>query len=136
MNAALRGAGAALLICIPGGALAAADASQSTPVLKALIGLIATFAILAALAFLAKRGFPGSGCGAAHRARVVSVTPLGGRERAVVIELCGRWYLTGVSAGGVTLLAELPQPAQEQTAAEPVNFRTRLRSLLENHAHS
>ncbi len=106
--------------------LAAAPAAQAArPVAHAGPGLVGAFfalllvlGLILGLAWLLKR-LPGSGFRPADGVRVVASLPLGARERAVVVEVGGRQLLLGVSAGGVTLLQELPEPLPP---AEPVRL--------------
>lgn len=51
---------------------------------------------------------------------------LGQREQVVIVEVTGRWLLLGVTAGSITLLAELDQSqceAEKVTRASAGNFQ-------------
>jgi flagellar protein FliO/FliZ len=49
--------------------------------------------------------------GAQGAVKVVGTTPVGTRERVVVVEVDNTWLLLGVGGGNVRLLHTLPRPA-------------------------
>jgi Flagellar biosynthesis protein, FliO len=54
--------------------------------------------------------------GGGHAVQVLSVTPLGGRERVVTVRVEGRTLLLGVTPTQVTMLMELPSKAVASVA--------------------
>ncbi len=76
---------------------------QTTLVLALVLGL------LGAMAWLVGRWYkPRSGPRATIK--VHAMTALGTRERAVLLEVGGRWLLVGVAAGQVNTLLEFQEP--------------------------
>ncbi len=108
-------AGIVLLIpLIPSRALAATDTASS--MLTVLLSLALILGGFVAVAWLVRRYLPGMGTQGA--VKVVGTTPVGARERVVVVEVDGTWLLLGVGGGNVRLLHTLPKP-------EPVQERGR-----------
>ena len=108
-----------LLLAVAPAAQAARPAAHAGPgLVGAFFALLLVLGLILGLAWLLKR-LPGSGFRPADGVRVVASVPLGTKERAVVVEVGGRQLLLGVSAGGVTLLQELPEPLPP---AEPVRL--------------
>ncbi|MDT7837979.1 flagellar biosynthetic protein FliO [Aquabacterium sp. OR-4] len=48
----------------------------------------------------------------------VRALPVGARERVVLIDHAGERWMLGVTAGGISLLARLPQPAAAPAAVD------------------
>jgi len=55
-----------------------------------------------------------AGHGAQGAVKVVGTTPVGARERVVVVEVDGTWLLLGVGGGNVRLLHTWPKPDTTQ----------------------
>ena len=70
--------------------------------------LLLVLIVIFALAWLVRRYLPGMG--AQGVVKVVGTTPVGTRERVVVVEVDGTWLLLGVGGGNVRLLHTLPKP--------------------------
>lgn len=105
-------AGAWLLM--PASAWAAPDtASNLFTVLLSLALILGGFV---AVAWFARRYLPGMGAQSA--VKVVGTTPVGTRERVVVIEVDHTWLLLGVGGGNVRLLHTLPKPEQTPSPTE------------------
>ena len=101
---------AGALLLIPSVALAASGTASS--VLTVLLSLGLILGGFVALAWFARRYLPGMG--AQGVVKVVGTTPVGTRERVVVVEVDGTWLLLGVGGGNVRLLHTLPKPAAER----------------------
>lgn len=109
---------------VPGpGGVAAADTLNVVLALLLVVGLIVALAWLLRRSGLAPLGAGGAG-------RVLASLPLGGRERAVLIEIGGQQLLLGVAAGQVNLLVRFEQPVVEAPPA-PGEFAARLKQWLE-----
>ena len=83
--------------------------------------------------------FGGLGIGKAdRRMKVLARLPLGKSEMLVVAQVGGQCYLLGVTAGGITLLAELTEeeaagwkePADAHEAGERPDFRQVFSTVL------
>lgn len=97
---------AAMLLSQP---LLAADGGVSSPaasLAKTLLGLIAVLAVMAAIAWLAKRIGPARQ-GGQSAVRIVGGVSVGTREKVVVVEVGGRWLVVGVAPGQVNAIANL-----------------------------
>ena len=97
-------AGALLLISTS--ALAASNTASS--MLTVLLSLALILGGFVAVAWFARRYLPGMGAQGA--VKVVGTTPVGPRERVVVVEVDDTWLLLGVGGGNVRLLHTLPKP--------------------------
>ncbi len=100
-------AGMLLLVSFP--ALAASGTASSMLTVLLSLGLILGGFI--AVAWFARRYLPGMG--AQGVVKVVGTTPVGTRERVVVVEVDGTWLLLGVGGGNVRLLHTQPKPLTE-----------------------
>lgn len=100
-------AGWLLLVSFP--ALAASGTASSMLTVLLSLGLILGGFI--AVAWFARRYLPGMG--AQGVVKVVGTTPVGTRERVVVVEVDGTWLLLGVGGGNVRLLHTQPKPLTE-----------------------
>ena len=96
-----------LLLAAPGAAHAApVGAADYMTLLLSLVLILGGFV---AVAWLARRWLPAqAGQGAV---KVVGSTPVGPRERVVVVEVGDTWVLLGVGGGQVRALHHLPKPA-------------------------
>src|SRR5574340_1477231 len=101
---------AAALLLIPSWALAATDTASS--LFTVLLSLVLILGGFVAVAWFVRRYLPGMGAQGA--VKVVGTTPVGARERVVVVEIDGTWLLLGVGGGNVRLLHTLPKPATAQ----------------------
>src|SRR5512139_1764213 len=98
---------AGALLLIPSWAFAAPATAGS--MLTVLLSLALILGGFVAVAWLARRYLPGMG--AQGVVRVVGTTPVGARERVVVVEVDDTWLLLGVGGGNVRLLQSQPKPA-------------------------
>ena len=97
--------------------------------LSVVMALLLVVLLIVALGWLLRRsGLASLGSGGAGR--VLASLPLGGRERAVLIEIGGEQLLLGVSTGQVNLLARFETPVLD-VATAPGEFATRLKQWLE-----
>lgn len=103
----------AALLLAPSPVLAAPDTTGS--VLTVLLSLTLILGGFVAVAWLARRYLPGMGAQGA--VKVVGTTPVGTRERVVLVEVGGTWLLLGVGGGNVRLLHTLPKPDAAQERA-------------------
>lgn len=101
------------LLLLPSGAQAASGASAS--MLTVFVSLALILGGFVAVAWLARRYLPGMA--ASGVVKVVGATPVGARERVVVVEVDDTWLLLGVGGGNVRVLHTRPKPAQAQTEA-------------------
>lgn len=97
------------LLLLPGWAFAESGTAGSMLTVLLSLGLI--LGGFVAVAWLARRYLPGMGAQGA--VKVVGTTPVGTRERVVVIEVDRTWLLLGVGGGNVRLLHTLPKPADQ-----------------------
>jgi flagellar protein FliO/FliZ len=98
---------AGALLLVPSWAFAAPDTAGS--MLTVLLSLVLILGGFVAVAWLARRYLPGMGTQGV--VRVVGTTPVGTRERVVVVEVDNTWLLLGVGGGNVRLLHSQPKPA-------------------------
>jgi flagellar protein FliO/FliZ len=80
--------------------------------LTVALSLVLILGGFVALAWFARRYLPGGG--AQGVVKVVGTTPVGVRERVVVVEVADTWLLLGVGSGNVRLLHSLPRPQAER----------------------
>jgi flagellar protein FliO/FliZ len=96
-------------------AWAASGAASS--MLTVLLSLTLILGGFVALAWFARRYLPGMRAQGA--VKVVGTTPVGTRERVVLVEVDNTWLLLGVGGGNVRLLHTLPKPIDSRpTQAE------------------
>lgn len=73
--------------------------------------------------------------GSASHLRILGATPVGPRERVVLVEVAGRVLVLGVAPGRINTLHTLESqdlpPALAGTPPAPGDFQARLRQLLE-----
>ncbi len=103
-------AGAVLLVP----SVAVAAPGTATSMLTVLLSLALILGGFVAVAWFARRYLPGMGAQGA--VKVVGTTPVGPRERVVVVEVDGTWLLLGVGGGNVRLLHTLPKPEDSNTS--------------------
>ena len=85
--------------------------------LQTIFALVLVLALLAALAWLAKRYGPKMAGGGGHL-RMVGALNIGGRERIMVVEVGDQWIVVGASPGRINALATMPkQEAGVQSTA-------------------
>jgi len=80
--------------------------SPSAGLIKMLLGLGLVLALIALIAWLAKRMLPALG-GQQSVLRVVSSVSVGARERVIVLEVGDRWLVVGVAPGQVRPIANM-----------------------------
>lgn len=80
--------------------------SPSAGLMKMLLGLGLVLALIAVVAWIAKRMLPALG-GQQSVLRVVSSVSVGARERVVVLEVGDRWLVVGVAPGQVRPIANM-----------------------------
>lgn len=102
---------AAALLLVPSWAFAATDTVSS--MFTVLLSLVLILGGFIAVAWFARRYFPGMGAQGA--VKVVGTTAVGTRERVVVVEMDGTWLLLGVGGGNVRLLHTQPKPTHAAT---------------------
>jgi flagellar protein FliO/FliZ len=102
---------AGVFLLFPSWVWAAPGAASS--MLTVLLSLVLILGGFVAVAWFARRYLPGMG--AQGVVKVVGTTPVGPRERVVVVEVDNTWLLLGVGSGQVRLLHTLPRPADPGT---------------------
>ena len=98
--------------------------------LQMLFGLALVLGLLfAGVWFLRK--LSGTNGPANSLARVISATPVGTRERVVIVELGSTWLVLGVTPNSINTLAEMPrQPLPPGGRPTPPNFADWLRNTM------
>lgn len=125
----------ALLLCLQSAiaqsaAAPAPSASLGGSFLQMLFGLALVLGLLFAGVWFLKKltGNPGAN---ANIARVVGATPIGGRERIVIVELGQTWLVLGVTPNSINTLAEMPrQPLPPGSRPAPPNLADWLRNSM------
>lgn len=125
----------ALLLCLQSAiaqtaAAPAPSASLGGSFLQMLFGLALVLGLLFAGVWFLKKltGNPGAN---ANIARVVGATPIGGRERIVIVELGQTWLVLGVTPSSINTLAEMPrQPLPPGTRMATPNLADWLRNSM------
>lgn len=87
-----------------------APPTMSGNLVQMLLGLVGILALLVGSLWLLKKLTLQRGP-AAGLMRIVAVTPVGGRERVVIVEVGTTWLVLGVAPGRVSALAEIPRQA-------------------------
>ena len=112
-------------------------ASPVLGLLQVLLGLGLVLAAIAGSAWLLKRLGPGQ-VAAAGALRVVAGVAVGPKERVVLVDVGDVRLVLGVAPGQVSMLHQLPRPADESLppATETASslFQDRLRTLLNKKA--
>ncbi|MDP2822947.1 MAG: flagellar biosynthetic protein FliO [Sulfuritalea sp.] len=101
---------AVFLLAAEASAQVAAPPSVSGSLMQMFLGLLGILALLVGSLWLLKKLTVQRGA-AAGLLRVVAVTPIGGRERVVIVEVGSTWLVLGVAPGRVSALAEIPRQA-------------------------
>lgn len=96
-------------------ALAADPAPGAAGMLQMLPGLAIVLALIAVLAWAARRGGLARPV-AGGALKTVAERAVGTRERVVVLEVAGQWLVLGVAPGRVQALAQLPRPEGADSA--------------------
>lgn len=115
------------LLAADAAAQAAAPPSMSGSLLQMLFGLLGILALLVGSLWLLKKLTMQRG--SARLMRVVAATPVGGRERVVVLEVGSTWLVLGVAPGRVSALAEIPRqslPEEEPGSGGQATWLQRL----------
>jgi flagellar protein FliO/FliZ len=95
--------------------------AQMTAMASMLGGLILVLLLIFILAYLVRRfNLVPSSQGVL---KTLAVTPLGQREKLVLVEMAGQQYLLGVTSSQVTLIDKLAEPVTVDTES----FASRLR---------
>ncbi|OLO05577.1 flagellar biosynthetic protein FliO [Salinicola socius] len=104
---------------------------------KTAVSLLIVVAIILGCAWLLKRLGPNRRAGTQHL-RVVASTPVGQRERVVIVEVDDRWLVLGVGGGQVTKLESMAPPPAPPAAPDssPLtgSFASRLGQALKQNA--
>ncbi|WP_223160995.1 flagellar biosynthetic protein FliO [Salinicola aestuarinus] len=103
---------------------------------KTALSLAVVVGIILLCAWLLKRVGPNRRAGSQHL-RVVASTPVGQRERVVIVEVEDRWLVLGVGGGQVTRLDSMDPPAIPPGGAsdDPAlsgSFSQRLRQAMKH----
>ena len=86
----------------------AAPGPSTGSLLQTIFALVLVLALLAALAWAAKRYGPRM-AGNSANLRLIGALNIGGRERIMVIEVGDQWIVVGASPGRVNALATMPK---------------------------
>ena len=129
---------APFLVLLPtsGGIHAAEAPAVAASFGQVLLGLGVVVAMLLASLWLLKRlSAPRGGAGAL---KVLGATPVGPRERVVLVEVAGKVLVLGVAPGRVNALhsfdaAELPNPGTSSGTGPGNDLPDRLRRLVKGH---
>jgi len=78
-------------------------------VLQVLLGLAVVLGMVFAAAWAVRRFNPNAAA-RGGAIRVIAGTPVGNRERVLVLEVAGTWLVVGVAPGRVSQLQALPRP--------------------------
>jgi flagellar protein FliO/FliZ len=111
-------------------AATAPTASLGGSFLQMLFGLALVLGLLFAGVWFLKK-LTGAAGPHGSLARVVSATPIGARERIVIVELGQTWLVLGVTPNSINTLAEMPrQPLPPGARPIPPNFADWLRNTM------
>jgi flagellar protein FliO/FliZ len=97
-----------------------APPTVSGNLVQMLLGLVGILALLVGSLWLLKKLTLQRGP-AAGLMRIVAATPVGGRERVVIVEVGSTWLVLGVAPGRVSALAEIPRQALPPAAPGPAS---------------
>ena len=121
--ATMPAAPAAIPAAVPGGPPAnpvtlphVAPGPSAGSLLQTILALVLVLALLAALAWAAKRYGPRV-AGNSANLRMIGALNIGGRERIMVIEVGDQWIVVGASPGRVNALATMPKGDAAASAA-------------------
>jgi flagellar protein FliO/FliZ len=109
----------------------AAATGTLSNLVQVTLALAMVLAVILAAAWLLRRAMPGQQAGGGHL-RIVGGLMVGPRERVVVVEVGDAWLLLGVAQGQVSLLTQIPRPADADSPNPGAGegFSARLRELL------
>ena len=108
---------------------AAAPPSMGSSFLQMLFGLAMVLGLLFAGVWFLKK-LSGTVGPANAIARVVSATPVGTRERIVIVELGQTWLVLGVTPSSINTLAEMPRQPLPPGNVTPPHFGDWLRNAM------
>ncbi len=99
---------------------------------QVIFGLIAVVLLILGLSWVSRRLGIAQSLGTSPM-KVVGSVSLGGRERAVLIEINDTWIVAGVATGQVNALATLPKGTlpSSQTGLPGSGFASRFKSVIE-----
>lgn len=100
----------------PAPMVGAAPGPSTGSLLQTIFALVLVLALLAALAWAAKRYGPRV-TGSTANLRMVGALNIGGRERIMVVEVGDQWIVVGASPGRVNALATMPKGDATASAA-------------------
>jgi len=125
-----------LLLCLQNAIAQAAAAPAASPpslgssFLQMLFGLALVLGLLFAGVWFLKK-LTGTVGPNGNIARVVGATPIGARERIVIVELGQTWLVLGVTPNNINTLAEMPRQALPPGGQPiPPNFADWLRNTM------
>jgi len=95
-------------------------------VITAAFALALVIALIFGLAWLLRR-LPGTGLCTGDGLRVIAGMSLGGKERAMVVDINGTQLLLGITPGAISLLHTLETPLPENTPARLPAFASLLK---------
>ncbi|HWV18556.1 MAG TPA: flagellar biosynthetic protein FliO [Rhodocyclaceae bacterium] len=107
----------------------AAPPSMGSSFLQMLFGLALVLGLLFAGVWFLKK-LSGTVGPANAIARVVSATPVGTRERIVIVELGQTWLVLGVTPSSINTLAEMPRQPLPPGHVTPPHFGDWLRNAM------
>ncbi|WP_110665421.1 flagellar biosynthetic protein FliO [Salinicola halophilus] len=118
------------------GMVGGGDAMSLMALGKTALSLAVVVGVILLCAWLLKRMGPNRRAGSQHL-RVVASTPVGQRERVVIVEVEDRWLVLGVGGGQVTKLDSLAPPVGPPAShiGEPPlagSFSQRLRQAMKH----
>lgn len=113
-------------------AYAAPAAKAATPVgqhaasapglFGAFVTLLLVLGLIIGLGWLLKR-MPGGAFRPAEGLKVVASINVGAKERVVVVDVNGQQLLLGITAGGISILHQLPEPLPQTPAPALPNLK-------------
>ena len=120
------------------GSLGTSDALLGMATLgKTAAALALVVAIIFLCSYLVKRLHPQGRVHGQHL-KVVGSTPVGNRERVVIVDVEGTWLVLGVGGGQVTKLHECVAPAEPPRSSSDIpegsSFASRFASALRHNA--
>jgi flagellar protein FliO/FliZ len=139
MNNAARALGLTLLVLptltLGAGAPASTMAGSAGSVFQVVFGLLVVVMLILGLSWLSKRMGITQNFGSSPM-KVVGSVSLGGRERAVLIEVNDTWIVAGVATGQVHALATLPKGATPTNPGSPPGgFAMKFKTMIEKSGH-
>lgn len=104
---------------------------------QVMFGLLAVVLLILGLSWVSRRLGIAQSLGASPL-KIVGSVSLGGRERAVLIEVNDTWIVAGVATGQINALATLPKGMfpSAQTGAPGSGFASRFKSMIEKSGHA